>query len=332
MTVITTDTEATKTNDRTGDIVVGVDGSDESFAALSWALREATLTGQCVNAVFGWTHSWDMGSEPDSDEAWSAMRHEIAAKLRSWADKASEGIDFDPERFKLTSVKASGTAALLQIGEDAQQIVVGRRSLGRVMRWFMGSLSASIAEEAKVPVTVVRIIDDEDMSVQDDIANALTPGDTIVRHSQPNQPVAPAEHRPVVVGVDGSETSRHALNFAVRQASIHNRELHVVFCWQIKDLGPVPGYDNATPSVEAGQEQAERIVDAMLDHAEIPEDLTVQRHVFHIPASKGLIAASRYASHLIVGSRGLSGLDAHFLGSVSKQIVNFAECTVTVVH
>ncbi|MFR4488778.1 MAG: universal stress protein [Bifidobacterium pseudocatenulatum] len=34
----------------------------------------------------------------------------------------------------------------------------------------------------------------------------------------------------------------------------------------------------------------------------------------------------------MVGSRGLSGLDAHFLGSVSKQIVNFADCTVTVVH
>ena len=52
------------------DIVVGVDGSDESFAALKWALEEASLTGQSVNAVFGWTHSWDMGSEPDSDEAW----------------------------------------------------------------------------------------------------------------------------------------------------------------------------------------------------------------------------------------------------------------------
>ncbi len=38
------------------DIVVGVDGSDESFAALKWALEEASLTGQSVNAVlFGST-------------------------------------------------------------------------------------------------------------------------------------------------------------------------------------------------------------------------------------------------------------------------------------
>ena len=32
------------------DIVVGVGGSDESFAALRWALEEASLTGQSVNA------------------------------------------------------------------------------------------------------------------------------------------------------------------------------------------------------------------------------------------------------------------------------------------
>ena len=158
------------------DIVVGVDGSDESFAALKWALEEASLTGQSVNAVFGWTHSWDMGSEPDSDEAWAKVRHDIANELRVWVDKAAAGIDFDPANQKLTSVKASGTSALLQIGHDSQQIVVGRRSLSRMARWFMGSLSASLAEAAEVPVTVVRIAGSEDETVTEAIANALTPG------------------------------------------------------------------------------------------------------------------------------------------------------------
>ena len=78
------------------------DGSDESFAALKWALEEASLTGQSVNAVFGWTHSWDMGSEPDSDEAWAKVRHDIANELRVWVDKAAAGIDFDPANLKLT--------------------------------------------------------------------------------------------------------------------------------------------------------------------------------------------------------------------------------------
>lgn len=313
------------------DIVVGVDGSDESFAALKWALEEASLTGQSVNAVFGWTHSWDMGSEPDSDEAWAKVRHDIANELRVWVDKVAAGIDFDPANLKLTSVKASGTSALLQIGHDSQQIVVGRRSLSRMARWFMGSLSASLAEAAEVPVTVVRIAGSEDETVTEAIANALTPGDKPVHYTQP-QPVVEEARRPVVVGVDGSETSRRAFDFALEEARLHDAPLHVMFCWQLKDLGVIPGYENAVAPVKVGQRRAEEILAGLMAKAEIPDGVKVSTNAFHIPASKGLIAASRYASHLVVGSRGLSGLDAHFLGSVSRQIVNFAECTVTVVH
>ncbi|NEG54332.1 universal stress protein [Bifidobacterium platyrrhinorum] len=313
------------------DIVVGVDGSDESFAALKWAMGEAALTGQRVDAVFGWTHSWDMGPEPDGEEAWAKVRHDIAVQLREWVDEASRGVDFDPERLKLTSVKASGTAALLQIGRNAQQIVVGRRSLGRVARWFMGSLSASLAEEAQVPVTVVRVAGGEDESVTDDIANALTPVKETV-HYVPSEGVVEESRRPVVVGVDGSETSRHALGFAIREARLHDAPLHVLFCWQLKDLGVVPGYERAVAPIEVGQRRAEELLAGLLADTPVPEGLEVRSHAFHITASKGLVAASRYASHLVVGSRGLSGLDAHFLGSVSRQIVNFAECTTTVVH
>uniref|UniRef100_UPI003D7DB09A universal stress protein n=1 Tax=Bifidobacterium sp. TaxID=41200 RepID=UPI003D7DB09A len=113
--------------------------------------------------------------------------------------------------------------------------------------------------------------------------------------------------------------------------------LQVMFCWQLKDLGVVKGYENAVAPISVGQAQAERMLDELLDSvqvssANIPDDFQIESHAFHIPASKGLIAASRYTRHLVVGSRGLSGLDAHFLGSVSKQIINFADCTVTVVH
>jgi len=313
------------------DIVVGVDGSDESFAALKWALKEASLTGQHVNAVFGWTHSWDMGSEPDSDEDWAKVRHDIANELKSWVEKAAAGIDFDPANLKLTSVKATGTAALLQIGKDSQQIVVGRRSLGRVARWFMGSLSASLAETAEVPVTVVRVSDSEDETVTDAIANALTPDDQTVHFAQP-KPAIEEHSRPVVVGVDGSQASRRAFEFALDDAQLHGVPLNVMFCWQLRDLGVIPGYENAVAPVEAGQQRAEAILAKMMSEVDIPEGIKVSTNAFLIPASKGLIAASRYARHLVVGSRGLSGLDAHFLGSVSRQIVNFAECNVTVVH
>lgn len=313
-------------------IVVGVDGSDESFAALRWALREAQLTGQRVNAVYGWTRSWDMGDEPDSDEAWETTRRRIVERLEQWVHEAVAGLDLTVDDVELTSVRASGTAALLRIGRDAQQVVVGRRSLSRVVRWFTGSFSASLVQEAQVPVTVVRMPGDEDASVQDAIADALTPGNASTGFARPS---GPDGGRPVVVGVDGSAISRHALRFAARHAALHGLPLQVLFCWQLKDLGTVDGYEHAVPPLSEGQRRAEELLARTLDdERDLLEGLgvDVQSHAFHIAAAKGLLAASRYASHLVVGSRGLSGFDAHFLGSVSKQLVTLAECTLTVVH
>lgn len=317
--------------DRTADIVVGVDGSDESFAALRWAIREATVTGQHVNAVFGWTHSWDMGSQPQDDDAWSQAREHMTRRLRDWVNEACSDIDFDASYLKLTSVKATGTHALLELGSNAQQIVVGRRSLNRVARWFLGSLSASLAEEAKVPVTVVRFASDEEASVQDEIANSLTPGDATVHYAQPPI-VGLGRRKPIVAGIDGSEISKRALAYAADEARLHHAPLHVLFCWQIKDLDAIPGYENAVAPLHVAEQRAQHLLDEVVSQADLGDDLEVQANAFHISAAKGLISASRYASHLIVGSRGLSGLDAHFLGSVSRQLVNFAECTVTVVH
>lgn len=325
----------TTTNDELNDIVVGVDGTNESFCALKWALTLAGKTGQQVNAVFGWSHSWDISSdsEPESDEAWKQTRKEIADTLREWVDQATEGIDFDPENLKLTSVKASGSTALLQMGQHAQQIVVGRRTIGRVARWFLGSLSSSLAEGAMVPVTVVRPDGDEPVSsVQENIAEALKPDKQSMKTVTADKILGDEHLLPVVVGIDGSKGSRHALDFAIDAAAVDGRPLHVLFCWQMKDLGQLPGYETTVPSVAEGQRHAEQVAQEAVASANIPDNVEVQTHAFHIQAGKGLISASRYAHQLVVGSRGLSGLDARFLGSVSKQVVDSAECTVTVVH
>ena len=79
---------------RRGDIVVGVDGSDESFAALRWALGEASLTGQQVNAVYAWDpFPWGYGDSPAGKmrSNGAQMRHDIARRLREWVAQASQG-------------------------------------------------------------------------------------------------------------------------------------------------------------------------------------------------------------------------------------------------
>lgn len=347
-----------------GDIVVGVDGTPESFAALQWALHVAGHSGQRVNAVYGWAHSWDKSAQENNDDEWKNGRHEIAQTLRHWVEEASEHIDFNPENLQLTSVKASGSQALLQIGADAQQIVVGRRTMSRIARWFFGSLSNSLIEEAQVPVTVVRCDDDpEIMSVQESIVQALTTPEHHGHYANQEQAQsltlehqdqlvsvdnaytddtlsAPALYkgmhlRPIVVGVDGSKVASRALAFAAMSARIEQRPLHIMFFWQIKDLASLSNDDVTVPSLQEGQQYAEEVLAKIVDKAQhdgIFDDVAVVAHAYHISAGKGLTTASAHANRIIVGSRGLTGIDAEVLGSVSKQILDAAQCTVTVVH
>lgn len=313
-----------------GDLVVGVDGSQESFGALRWALRQAALSGQTVNAVYGWSYSWDMGPEPTTDDELAKLRTQIAEKLRDWVKDAAEGIDISSDQIRLTSFRASGASALLEIGSDAQQIVVGRRTLGRVARWFSGSLSSSLAEESQIPVTIIRV-ENEDQSVQDEIASALTPGSQEVHFELP-APDTPRTSRPIVVGVDGSDTSRRALEFAAWLANLNHAPLHVMYCWQLKDMTGIPGYETSVPPLDVAQQHAEQVVQELIASSTLPEGLPIKTDVFHISAGTGLVSASRYCRHIVVGSRGLAGADAHFLGSVSKQLINLAECNLTIVH
>ena len=268
-----------------GDLVVGVDGSQESFGALRWALRQAALSGQTVNAVYGWSYSWDMGPEPTTDEELAKLRTQIAEKLRDWVKDAAEGIDIDSDQIRLTSFRASGTSALLEIGSDAQQIVVGRRTLGRVARWFSGSLSSSLAEESQIPVTIIRV-ENEDQSVQDEIANALTPGSQEVHFELP-APDTPRTSRPIVVGVDGSPTSRRALEFSAWLANLNHAPLHVMYCWQLKDMTDIPGYETSVPPLDVAQQHAEQVVQHLIASSTLPEGLTIKADVFHISAGKG---------------------------------------------
>ena len=335
VTINTNTTSVTRASTDAGKerkpIVVGLDGSDESFAALTWALREAHKTGDGIVAVFGWTPSWDVGGEPDTEEAWAQAREGIESQLRAWIDGAMSRLPFDAPSVTLTSVRSSGTTALLEIGRNSSQIVVGRRSLGRVARWFLGSTSASIAQEAQAPVTIVRIEDLAD-DVESQIGAALSPDAHSLKRLEAESILGEDRALPVVVGIDGSEGSLGALNYAAQAASRDGTTLHVLYCWQTRDLRQVPGYENAIPSLEAASRHAEEILAATVAKASIPEGVRVFQHAFHIPAAKGLLNASRYASRLVVGSRGLSGFDAHFIGSVSRKVVDFAECTVTVVH
>ena len=133
----------------TGEIVVGVDGSDASMVALRWAAAEAAATGAPVRIV----HAWQVPiySEMAAPQVLTALE-EGAAKLVAdvAADPALAGVTVERD------VACGGAAnALLAHDVDASMLVVASRGHGKLKRLLLGSTSRQVAQHATSPVVVV---------------------------------------------------------------------------------------------------------------------------------------------------------------------------------
>jgi nucleotide-binding universal stress UspA family protein len=138
----------------------------------------------------------------------------------------------------------------------------------------------------------------------------------------------------VVVGVDGSESSRWALAWAVEEARGHRARLTVVMAWTPPPPPVGPGYGSLRGYEEADFEAvAERqLTGAVAAVVGDDADIVVERVLVEGPAAPRLIDASAEADLVVVGSRGHGGFTGMLLGSVSNHVVAHAHCPVVVVR
>jgi nucleotide-binding universal stress UspA family protein len=144
------------------EIVVGVDGSEESRAALAWAVEEGRLRQAPVLAI----HAWEVpmvpaptGLVPPSVEVVGDLTElqEDAASLVEMMVQEIAGDAADVEIRPLT-VEDKPVNALLDAAErnDAQMIVVGSRGHGGFVSLLIGSTSDQVARHATCPVVIHR--------------------------------------------------------------------------------------------------------------------------------------------------------------------------------
>jgi nucleotide-binding universal stress UspA family protein len=146
----------------------------------------------------------------------------------------------------------------------------------------------------------------------------------------------PAPVRRVVVGVDGSETSREALRWAADEALARGAELRVVHAWDVQSVGAgiglTPG--RRTAAEPEGQRQvAEQLVSDLVKDELGDHGLTdIRPSIGRGSAASVLLEAAKGADLLVVGSRGLGGFAGLLLGSVSTKMANHAPCPVVIVR
>ena len=132
----------------------------------------------------------------------------------------------------------------------------------------------------------------------------------------------------IVVGVDGSESSRSAVRWAARQAKVTDASLEVVIAWEVP---PDYGFDVSSPhDLKVGAESIlqETVADVLGDDPDVDvKPSVVEGHPVPV-----LLNAAKGASLLVVGSRGHGAFTGILLGSMSNHCVTHPTCPVTVVR
>jgi nucleotide-binding universal stress UspA family protein len=131
-------------------IVVGIDGSGPSLAAMEWAARQAEFTGSALETVIVWQVAISYGSAtPVADPE---------AEARKVLDSAVGDLQKAHPQVEIRSSVVEGIPAqvLVEASNDADLLVVGSRGHGEVAGLLIGSVSEHCVTHAHCPVLVMR--------------------------------------------------------------------------------------------------------------------------------------------------------------------------------
>jgi nucleotide-binding universal stress UspA family protein len=139
----------------------------------------------------------------------------------------------------------------------------------------------------------------------------------------------------IVVGVDGSEGSKHALEWALRQAKLTGDSLDIMTSWEIPTWAAASSVAGGVePPIEydfvgeAERQLRETVAEVVGDKSGV----TLREVVLEGHPATALVKASEDADLLVVGSRGHGEFAGMLLGSVSMYVSTHATCPVVIMR
>lgn len=148
-----------------------------------------------------------------------------------------------------------------------------------------------------------------------------------------SEPVAEGD---VAVGIDGSDGSRAALDYAMDEAARRGVGVHAITAYAGPDVWTTA--EGLVPDARVLHAAAQHEVTAAVEEVSARRTSrglavpAVRTEVAMGPASTVLLHHARGASVLVVGHRGRGGIASRFIGSVGLSAVIHADCTVVVVR
>ncbi|WP_327181197.1 universal stress protein [Streptomyces sp. NBC_01334] len=283
-------------------ITAGVDGTDESLAALAWAAREAVRRDLELRVVHAWRFQPNAAADVadrDAQERW--VRDSVREAVATVAER-------HPALAVTTDVQeGSPVETLAAAAADAELLVLGSRGHGPVVGFLLGSVGQQVIAEAARPVVLVRAGD------------------------KPSAEVAGHE---IVVGQQGEpEDSAPALRFAFETAAARGAGVRAVRAWT---LPPVFAYSPGSLKLAddaGGLEPYEKkaLASALDPWRERFPDVPVVEHVEMGSAGQVLLSVSGRAQLMVVGRRAHRTAVGARIGSVAHGVLHHADCPVAVV-
>jgi nucleotide-binding universal stress UspA family protein len=279
-------------------VVVGVDGSSASLAAVDYAVDEAAQRKSPLLILYGHLrHSplspWRTRTEPYVTRGIRRLLEAVADRARTLESSIDVSVELQLDE---------PGAAIVGRSDRARLVVVGHSGRGAAA---LGSVAAYVTSHASCPVIVHR----PNIGARDGSS-------------------------PVTVGVDGSALSGAALDFALEEAALRGADLNAVFVWTHPPGAAPAGLHPVRYTFAEARDEAERMLAEQLAGASATyPDVRVAREVVHsLDTTRTLMKRSGQAQLMVVGSRGRGGMARLLLGSVSQALINHASCPVAVVR
>ena len=284
-------------------VVVGLDRSDQGRAAVDYAAELATRRHLPLRVVHAFEPSqYTVRSTVDWTPDLQGVMRNAAQRL---VDETVEvlGVVYPDLMMETRLDPGSAVEALVEESERAHAVVLGSRGTGGFADLLLGSTTLHVTSQAHCPVVAVP---------------ALLEGEA-PRHG-------------VVVGVDGSELSEAAIEFALQVASEVHESLVALHAWTDPALtGPGVMMPLVYDPVPVNNEERVVLAESMAGWAEKFPDVEIQHKVVRGHAVRALVGEAAHARLLVVGSRGRGSVRS-LLGSVSHGALHHATGPVAVVH
>jgi len=291
-----------------GLVVVGINGEDEALVAARYAAWEAQRRGVGLRLVYAHQPSPMWGPSTPIIDEYIWQQDWVRNMLRNATKEIADTHPGLPIRSVVVQGRPAG--ALVAQSALASLVVVGTKSMPGVRGLLAGSVAAQVAAHAATPVMIFRTGE----------AWCTDPSEFM--------------GRPVVVGVDGSEESMWAVEFAADEAVARRAELYAVMVWDVlgtHEAAPL-GPDDYYMKVEQAK-AARLLAEATAGASERYPDLGVVRRTEHdIDAVRVLSDIASTAGLLVVGSRGHGGFLGLRLGSTVDALVRQAPVPLAVVR